>query len=59
MFEGVEVNLPCDPDTYLRNLYGDYMQIPPVENVSATFIRSLTWVLSPQMLDNKLCVYVD
>ena len=31
MFEGVEVNLPCDPDTYLRNLYGDYMQIPPVE----------------------------
>ncbi len=31
MFEGVEVNLPHDPDAYLRNLYGNYMQIPPVD----------------------------
>lgn len=32
VFEGLEVNLPADPDAYLRNLYGDYMQIPPVED---------------------------
>ena len=29
IFEGIEVNLPADPDAYLTNLYGDYMQIPP------------------------------
>jgi lipopolysaccharide cholinephosphotransferase len=31
MFEGMEVNLPHDFDTYLSNLYGNYMEIPPVE----------------------------
>jgi lipopolysaccharide cholinephosphotransferase len=30
-FEGIRVNLPNKPDVYLSNLYGDYMQIPPVE----------------------------
>ena len=30
-FEGVEVNIPNDADAYLKNLYGDYMKIPPVE----------------------------
>ena len=28
-FCGLEVNIPKDYDTYLKNLYGDYMQIPP------------------------------
>lgn len=31
IFEGIEVNLPHDVDTYLKNQYGDYMRIPPIE----------------------------
>ena len=31
VFEGIEVCLPHNPDAYLTNLYGDYMEIPPVE----------------------------
>ncbi|MEC1771906.1 LicD family protein [Schinkia azotoformans] len=30
-FEGLQVNVPNDVDTYLKNLYGDYLKIPPVE----------------------------
>ncbi len=30
-FEDGEFPVPHDSDQYLRNLYGDYMQIPPVE----------------------------
>ncbi len=30
-FEGKEFSAPCNPDTYLTDLYGDYMKIPPVE----------------------------
>ena len=30
-FEGKEFPAPCNPDSYLTDLYGDYMQIPPVE----------------------------
>ena len=28
-FEDMEINLPHDPDAYLKNQYGDYMTIPP------------------------------
>lgn len=28
-FENIYVNLPNDPESYLSNLYGDYMSIPP------------------------------
>ena len=30
-FEDMEVRIPADADTYLTNLYGDYMKIPPAE----------------------------
>jgi len=30
-FEGKDFPAPCDPDSYLKDLYGDYMAIPPVE----------------------------
>lgn len=28
-FEDIEINLPHNPDAYLKNQYGDYMTIPP------------------------------
>jgi lipopolysaccharide cholinephosphotransferase len=31
LFEGIKVYVPHDVDTYLSKLYGDYMQIPPIE----------------------------
>lgn len=31
MFENMEINLPHNPDAYLKNQYGDYMKIPPEE----------------------------
>lgn len=31
MFCGEEVNLPHDPHRYLTTIYGDYMQVPPIE----------------------------
>lgn len=31
IFEGIQVPIPGDYDTYLRNLYGNYMEIPPIE----------------------------
>ena len=30
-FEDIEAYVPKDYDTYLRNLYGDYMKFPPAE----------------------------
>ena len=32
VFEGIEINLPHNPDLYLKNQYGDYMKIPPEED---------------------------
>lgn len=31
VFEGRSVTLPADADNYLRDIYGDYMVIPPVD----------------------------
>ena len=30
-FEGISFLTPGDSDLYLRSVYGDYMQLPPVE----------------------------
>lgn len=39
MFEGVEVNLPAQPEKYLENLYGKtYMQVPPPEKRERHFV---------------------
>ena len=37
-FSGERVNLPADPDSYLRNLYGNYMEIPPEEKREKHYI---------------------
>jgi lipopolysaccharide cholinephosphotransferase len=29
-FEGEMFNIPCNYDTYLREYFGDYMQLPPL-----------------------------
>lgn len=31
LFEDIEVSVPADADGYLKQIYGDYMEIPPVE----------------------------
>ena len=31
IFEGLEVVLPVDPDFYCRQMYGNYMEFPPIE----------------------------
>lgn len=40
-FEGRTVYLPADVDAYLRNLYGDYMQVPPPEKRERHFVVRL------------------
>ena len=37
-FEGKVVPLPADTDAYLKNLYGSYMEIPPVEKRERHFV---------------------
>lgn len=38
IFEGLEVNLPHDTDRYLKNLYHNYLELPPVEKRERHFI---------------------
>ena len=38
VFEGIEVNLPNDTDRYLKNLYNNYMELPPIEKRERHFI---------------------
>lgn len=38
IFEGIKVQIPGQYDPYLRNLYHDYMQLPPIEKRERHFI---------------------
>ncbi|MBO7457981.1 MAG: LicD family protein [Paludibacteraceae bacterium] len=38
IFEGHKVHIPNHYDEYLHNLYGDYMQLPPIEKRERHFI---------------------
>ena len=40
-FEGIQVYIPNDYDPYLRNLYKDYMQLPPTDKRERHFIIEL------------------
>lgn len=51
IFEGMEVNLPHNPDAYLKNLYGNYMQIPPVEKRERHFYTEID--LGPEFTIEK------
>ena len=42
IFEGICVKLPADPDAYLKNLYGNYMWIPPIEKRESHLITELS-----------------
>lgn len=39
LFEGMEMLVPNDADSYLKHLYGDYMKIPPVEKREDHFYK--------------------
>ena len=41
VFDGHAVPMVNDPDAYLKNLYGDFMQIPPPEKRQKHFVREL------------------
>ncbi|MCD8182116.1 MAG: LicD family protein [Bacteroides sp.] len=41
MFENIEVFVPNDVDAYLKNLYGNYMELPPIEKRERHFVVSV------------------
>ena len=40
-FEGLEITLPANTDYYLKNMFGNYMEIPPVEKRESHMISEL------------------
>ena len=40
-FENYDASIPNGYDAYLKNLYGEYMQIPPIEKREKHFIRDI------------------
>ncbi len=43
IFEGREYNAPGNYDTYLTQLYGDYMKMPPVEKQKSDHVFKMYW----------------
>lgn len=43
VFEGLEFYAPIGYDEYLRNIYGDYMQLPPVEQQQTHHTNNIYW----------------
>lgn len=41
-FEDIEVHVPTDWHNYLKHIYGDYMQLPPIEKRQAGHLRILS-----------------
>ena len=42
-FEGIKVNVPGDLEQYLTNLYGNYLEIPPVEKRERHYIVDISF----------------
>lgn len=36
-FEGIEVNIPGNPEEYLREIYGEWQEIPPIDKIHIHF----------------------
>ena len=48
-FEGKQFRIPVGYDQWLRNIYGDYMQLPPVEEQVAHHIYNVYWKDSQEL----------
>ncbi|MDR0348290.1 MAG: LicD family protein [Tannerella sp.] len=53
MFEGLQVNVPNKIDTYLKKLYGDYMEIPPPEKRERHFFIAFSLDTERDMEDKQ------
>jgi LPS biosynthesis protein len=42
-FEGKQYRIPIGYDKWLRNIYGDYMQLPPVEKRQSHHVFEAWW----------------
>lgn len=47
-FEDFSINLPHDPDTYLKNQYGDYWVIPPEADREKHYSVASVWTAPPR-----------
>ena len=41
LFDGIEVNVPNDIDSYLRNIYGDYMKLPTEDKIRKPHVSKI------------------
>ena len=52
-FEGCKYRIPIGYDTWLRSIYGDYMQLPPVEHRVAHHTFDAWWKDNNQIKENN------